>query len=64
MIDVHDLAKLALETLDQQQRYFKSRRQEDLVRSKALEKELRSRANKALQNEEPKNEQREQDLFG
>lgn len=48
MIDARDLAKLIIETLDQQKKYFASRRTEDLQRSKALEKELRSRANKVL----------------
>ena len=36
-----ELATLALATLDAQRKYFKSRRREDLIESKRMEKELR-----------------------
>ena len=36
-----ELAALAVATLNAQQRYFKDRRQEDLIASKALEQKLR-----------------------
>lgn len=44
-----DLAKLVIEVLDAQKRYFKSRAQEDLIASKQLEKELRDKANAILE---------------
>jgi len=46
-----DLAKLVIEVLDQQARYFKSRSHDDLIASKMLESELRKKANEIL--EEP-----------
>ncbi len=49
MIDVKDLAKLAIEVLDAQQRYFKDRTRDNLIASKQLESELRKRANAALE---------------
>lgn len=44
-----DLAKLVIEVLDAQKRYFKTRKQEDLIASKQLEKELRDKANRILE---------------
>jgi hypothetical protein len=42
------LARLALDVLDAQQAYFKTRSQTDLIRSKQLEKQLREVARAAL----------------
>ena len=44
-----DLAKLVIEVLDAQKRYFKTRKQEDLIASKQLEKELRDKSNAILE---------------
>ncbi len=41
---IQELAALAIRTLDQQQKYFKTRSHYDLMNSKALEKELREAA--------------------
>ncbi len=48
-MNVKDLAKLVIEVLDAQKRYFKSRSQVDLIASKQLESELRKKANAALE---------------
>jgi hypothetical protein len=47
-LTVRELARLALETLDAQRRYFRDRRPADLEASKALEKKLRRAAEGAL----------------
>ena len=42
--DAENLAELAIEVLDAQQRYFKSRDRADLIASKQLESRLRKEA--------------------
>jgi hypothetical protein len=42
------LAKLAIRTLDAQQRYFKTRSKDELIHSKELERQLRARAGALL----------------
>lgn len=44
-----DLALLALQVLDAQRRYFKSRSRDDLIASKQLEAELRRQAEAVLE---------------
>lgn len=43
-----ELATLALDVLDAQQRYFKTREKDDLIASKKLEKRLREMASNVL----------------
>ena len=49
MTTAEDLAKLVIEVLDAQKRYFKSRTKDDLIASKVLEGELRRKANAVLE---------------
>lgn len=49
MRDIHGLARLAIDVLDAQKRYFKTRAKDDLIESKRLEKELRGLASSYLE---------------
>ncbi len=46
---LEDLAKLVIEVLDAQKKYFKTRGKDDLIASERLESELRTKANQALE---------------
>ena len=55
-ISIVRLARLALDTLDAQQRYFKHRAPEDLIQSKTLEQRLRVYSKACLAEWEPAKE--------
>lgn len=48
MITIQDLAQTVIEVLDLQKKYFKGREQADLIKSKQLEKILRTKAELVL----------------